>query len=148
MAKAERRLQIEICKEGFRPFELDKEEKQRLTIHDNGKVWFTTYGLKTEMCWQYKAIRKERYRITAAEANSIIDKALTLINDDNVQDAVFVMECDTTPDIITIVDTKGHYYSKRVYHSSVQAAQDLYAELRTLLKVDMLLEFDYEYFRE
>lgn len=148
MSRAGRRLQIEICKEGYRFFEPDKEEKQRLTIHDNGKVWFTTYCLKSEMCWQYKAMRKERYRISPTEAKSIIDKALTLINDDKVQDAVFVMECDTTPDIITIVDTEGQYNSKRIYRSSVQAAQDFYDELRTLLKVDMLLEFEYAFMME
>lgn len=148
MARAERRLQIEICKAGYRPFEPDKEEKQRLTIHDNGKVWFTTYGLKTESFWQYKAMRKERYRISSAEANSIIDKALTLLNDDKIQDELYVIECDSVPDIITIVDTDGKYHSKKIYSSTVQAVQDFYAEVRMLLKIDLLLEFDYGFLPE
>lgn len=148
MIRTKRHLQIEVSKGGFRPFEPDKEEKQRLTILDNGMVWFTTYGLKTELCWQYKAMRKERHRISSAEANALIDKALTLINDEKIQDEVFVMECDAVPDTITVIDTEGKYFSKRFYNASVQASQDFYDELRTMLKIDMLLEFDYEFKNE
>ncbi len=145
MNKAKRHLYIEVSKGGYRPFELDKEEKQRLTILDNGMVWFTTYGLKTESVWQYKAMRKERHRISAEQADKIIDMALALVNDDKVQDEVFVMECDAEPDTITIVDTDGKYFSKRFYNWSVSASQELYAEIRAVLKVGMLLEFDYQF---
>ena len=119
--------------------------KRHLYIEVSKGVWFTTYGLKTESAWQYKAMRKERHRISAEQANGIIDRALALITDDKVQDELFVMECDAEPDTITIVDTDGKYFSKRFYNWSAPVSQELYAEIRTVLKIDMLLEFDYQF---
>lgn len=148
MNKAKRRLQIEISKGGYHPFEPNKEEKQRLTILDNGMVWLTTYGLKTEGCWQYKAMRKERHRVGVEQAKAFIDKAVVLINSPEINDSLFVIECDADPDRITVSDANGYYCSKEFFNESIPAVQDFYEEIRKVITTKMLLEFDFEFYSE
>lgn len=73
-------LVIEKSKGGYRPFEPDKEERQRLTIKANGMVWFTTYGLKTGQMWEYKTMRKIRYRITPEQPSGYVFLLLARAN--------------------------------------------------------------------
>lgn len=146
MTTAQRTLKIEKQKCGYRPLEIGKEEKQRLTINSNGRVWFTSYGIATDDAWKYIALRKMRLKLDPKQANAIIEKALTtILQDTRIQDEVFVMECDTEPDIICVVDKKGGYWAKRVLERIVPAVDELYDAIQKAIHIEWLLEFDYEF---
>lgn len=134
-------LVIEKSKGGFRPYEPNKEEKQRLTIKANGNVWLTTYGLATEFKWEYKAMRKIRCRITTAQADAIINKAEKIINQIDID--YEGLTCDEVPDRLTIKSVNG-VRTGEIMEEHSQALVDLYSEIRKMLPYENLLDFDYE----
>ena len=138
-------LVIEKSKGGYRPFEPDKEERQRLTIKANGMVWFTTYGLKTGQMWEYKTMRKIRYRITPEQANAFISNAEKVI--EQIKQCYDDFVADAEPDRLTI-KTEDEVSIGVVMEEHSQDLVDLYNEIRKALPYDFLLEFEYGFLSE
>lgn len=146
MTTAQRTIKIVKHKCGYRPLEIGKEEKQRLTINSNGMVWFTSYGIASGDAWKYTALRKLRLKIDPKQANAIMEMAMTtVLQDTRIRDEVYVMECDTDPDTISVVDRNGGYWSKKVLERITPAVDELYDAIRRVIPVEWLLEFDYEF---
>ncbi len=146
MPIAQRTLKIEKYKSGFRPLEIGKEEKQRLTINSNGYVWFTAYGIAKGDVWKYTALRKVRLKLDSKQANAIMEKAvMTILQDPCVQDEVFVIDADVEPDEIQMIDISGVFMKKRVLEQIVPAVDELYDTIRKAINIECLLEFDYDF---
>ena len=130
----------------MRPLEYNTEEKQRLTVNSKGLVWFTSYGVNTELGWDYKALRKIRCRIDTEKATTILKLAGQLF--DEVQGLIEPMISDGELDVLSVTSENGVKQKQVIVEENHALMTQLYETIRKTIPIENLLLFDYEFCTE